>query len=287
MPPRLVKRVLPLLFLLALRAPAQELVRGPEGFTERPGFDTRKVIATAIAGTVFVGTAADFYYSWWANASKPFSFYTEHWLAGGHRGIDKIGHLFGTNVVFNSVRNTLLWGGYDRKTALWVSAGMAMFSAVEIEVGDGFSPYGFDYQDLLWGMAGISYGMLQSEIPPLRNFNWKFSYFTNKGFKTPAAFIEDYDAMTIWCSVNVHNLLPGAVRKYWPEFINLAVGMGVTDNETRREFIMGIDINLEGFHTGSEDLLFAQKTLNLLRVPAPALVWTEGKKPYAKGFYVK
>jgi hypothetical protein len=282
-----MKRFLPFLILIALRAPAQDFVVGPEGFTERPGFGTRKAIATAIAGTVFVGTAADFYYSWWANATKPFSFFTEHWLGGSHRGFDKAGHFFGTNVVFTSVRNTLLWGGYDRRTALWLSAGMAMFNAVEIEVGDGFSPYGFDYQDLIFGMAGISFGMLQSEIPVLQNFNLKFSYFTNKGFKTPAAFIEDYDAMTVWCSVNVHNLLPEPARKYWPEFINLALGMGVTENESRREFVLGIDINFEGFHTGSEDVLYVQKIVNLLRVPAPAIGWTEGKGLSATAWYVK
>jgi hypothetical protein len=282
-----MNRFFPFLLLLALRAPAQDLAPGPEGFTERPGFGTKKAIATGIVGTIFVGTAVDFYYSWWRNTVKPFSFFTEHWLSGSHRGLDKIGHLFGTNVTFKSVRSTMLWGGYDRSTALWTAAGIAAFNAVEIEVGDGFSPYGFDYQDLVFSLAGISYGMLQSEIPVLENFNWKFSYFTNKGFKTPAAFIEDYDAMTIWCSVNVHNLLPAPARKYWPEFINLAVGFGVTENETRREFLIGIDLNLEGFHTSSEDALFAQKIVNLLHIPAPAVGWTEGKRVSASALYVK
>ncbi len=275
------------LLLLAFRAPAQDLTRGPDGYTERPGFDVKKAIATGIVGTVFAGTAADFYFSWWKNTQKPFSFFTDNWLNGGQRGLDKFGHMFGTHAVFKSVRNTLLWGGYNRYTATWVAAGMAAFNTVEIEVGDGFSQYGFDYQDLVFGMTGIAIGLLQAEIPPLQNFTLKFSYFSDRGFKTPAAFIQDYDAMTIWCSVNIHNLLPEPVRTFWPEFINLAAGFGVTANETKREFVIGLDLNLEGFHTSSEDILFAERIGNLMRLPLPAVEWTEGKGVTAHGFYTK
>ncbi len=273
------------LLLLAFRAPAQDVLRGPEGYTERPGFGVKKAIATGIAGTVFAGTALDFYFSWWKNTQKPFSFFTDHWLNGAQRGLDKFGHLFGTHVIFKSIRNTLLWGGYDRNTALWVAAGMAAFNSVEIEIGDGFSQYGFDYQDLVFGMTGIAYGMLQAEIPVLQNFNLKFSYFSDKGFKSPASFIQDYDAMTIWCSIDVHNLLPEPARKYWPAFINLAAGFGTTSNEKKREFILGLDLNLEGFHTSSEDILYAQRLLNLMRIPFPAVEWTEGKGFSASAFY--
>ncbi len=122
--------------LLALRAPAQDLAPGPDGYTERPGFGLKKAIATGIVGTVFAGMAADFYFSWWKDTRKPFSFYTDHWLNGTQRGLDKFGHMFGTYADFKSLRNTLLGGGYDRSTALWVAAGMAAFSSVEIEVGD-------------------------------------------------------------------------------------------------------------------------------------------------------
>lgn len=279
--------LLPVLFLLALRAPAQDTARGPDGYTVRPGFGVKKAIATTIVGTVFAGTAVDFYFSWWRDTQKPFSFYTEHWLNSGSRGLDKFGHMFGTHAIFRSLRETLLWGGYERNTALWVAAGMAAFNSIEIEVGDGFSPYGFDYQDLICGMTGIAFGMLQAEIPMLQNFRLKFSYFSDRGFKTPAAFIQDYDAMTIWCSVNVHNLLPEPARKYWPEFINLAAGFGVTAGETRREIILGIDLNLEAFHTSSEDILYAERIWNLMRIPAPAVVWTEKEGFSASAFYAR
>ncbi len=282
-----MRYIVALALLLALRAPAQDLAPGPDGYTERPGFGLKKAIATGIVGTIFAGTAADFYYSWWRDTQKPFSFFTEHWLNGGSRGLDKFGHMFGTHAIFRSVRETLLWGGYDRSTALWVAAGMAAFNSIEIEVGDGFSQYGFDYQDLVFGMSGIAFGMLQAEIPPLQNFHLKFSYFSDRGFKTPAAFIQDYDAMTIWLSVNVHNLLPEPARKYWPEFINLAAGFGVTNGETRREIILGIDFNLEAFHTSSEDILFTERILNLMRIPAPALVWTERERLTARGIYAR
>jgi hypothetical protein len=263
--------------LLVFQAAAQ--VPGPEGFIPTEGMTTKKIVATSITGSIYVLTAIDSYFTWWKNAEKPFSFFTEHWINGSQRGIDKFGHMFGTYALLKSIRTTLLWGGCQRSTALWWGAGIAAFNAFEIEVGDGFSPYGFDYQDLVFGFSGIAFGMLQTEVPFLRNFDLKFSYYSNLGPKTPASFVEDYDAMTIWCSVNVHNLMPESIRSWWPKFLNLAIGYGVDDNHTRREFVIGFDINLEAFETSSEDLLYAERVVNLMHLPSPAIKWTEGRKP--------
>jgi hypothetical protein len=57
------------------------------------------------------------------------------------------------------------------------------------------------------------------------------------------------------------------------------VGYGVDDNQTRREFVIGVDLNFEGFTTRSDDWLLAEKLGNLWRPPAPALKFTTGKEP--------
>jgi hypothetical protein len=274
-------------FLLASRAAAQDSLRITDGFSEKNGFPPRKAIATGIVGTIFLGIAADAYFTWWKDAEKPFSFYTESWFNGPHLGIDKVGHFFGTYVLFKITRNLMLWGGYERSTAFWWAAGLSFLNGLEVEIGDGFTPYGFDYQDLMFDIGGVCYGMLQTEVPFLRNFDFKFSYYSKAGFKSPAAFTEDYDAMTIWLSMNVHRLLPSSWRDYWPEFINIAVGYGVDDHQTRREFAIGLDLNLEAFKTSNEDILLTERILNVMRLPLPAVTFIQGKPPDAQFFYLR
>lgn len=274
-------------FLLASRATAQDSLRITDGFSEKEGFPTRKAIATGVVGSIFLGTAVDAYFTWWKDVAKPFSFYTENWFNGPHLGLDKVGHFFGTYVLFKITRNMMLWGGYERSKAFWWAAGLSFLNGLEVEIGDGYSPYGFDYQDLLFDVAGVCYGMLQTEVPFLRNFDFKFSYYSKAGFKSPAAFTEDYDAMTIWLSMNVHQLLPSSLKDYWPAFINFTVGYGVNDNQTRRELAIGLDLNLEAFKTSNEDVLLAERILNVMRLPLPAVNFIQGKPAGAQFFYLR
>ncbi len=235
-------------------------------------------------------TAYDSYNTWWKGAEKPFSFIQhneENWLTGPHQGVDKPGHFFGSYALTKSLRNVMLWGGMDRSTAFWWAAGFGLWNGLQIEIGDGFSPYGFDYQDLVFDVSGVAYALLQSEIPALENFNFKFSYWSKTGIQSPANFTQDYDAMCIWLTVNVHNLLPTAMQSYWPEFLQLAVGYGVADDQTRRKFAIGLDFNLEAFNLHNEDLLLPQRIVNLLHLPAPAIRIVEDKHPNYELFFTK
>ncbi len=274
----------------AVRCAGQDTLSLTDGFPHVEGWAARKTISTALVGVIACTTLLDSYYAWWRGAAKPFTFLghnEENWLSGVHKGIDKPGHFFGTYVMYKSIRNVLLWGGHDRSTAFWWAAGLGLWNGLEIEIGDGFSPYGFDYQDLVFDVAGVSYGILQSEIPFLENFNVKFSYWSETGFKSPANFTKDYDALTLWLTFNVHRLLPASVDRYWPEFLQLAVGYGVSNFETRRRLSVGLDLNLEAFKTDNTDVLLAEKLLNIVHWPAPAAVFVEGEKPRVNMFFTK
>jgi hypothetical protein len=264
-------------------AAAQDSLEVTAGFTHVDGSSTKKTLATAMIGTLVTGTLIDSYFTWWATAEKPFSFLGhdgENWLSGAHNGIDKPGHLFGAYCMFKLVHNTLLWGGFDRSTAFWWATGLGLWNGLEIEIGDAFTPYGFDYQDLVFDFAGVGYAMLQSQVPFLQDFNLKFSYWSKKGFTSPANFTTDYDALTIWMTVNVHNLLPTSLDKYWPEFLRLAVGYGVDDNATRREMAIGLDLSLESlFSPSNEDWRLAARLGDVVHLPAPTIKFTQGKAP--------
>jgi len=278
--------ILPLLVVVSIPEGAQSTLADSSSGDSSGSLHDRKLASTLMIGTVVTGSLLESYYSWWHDAAKPFTFYTENWLSKG-RGIDKIGHLYGSYFFFHMSREIMLYGGHDESTADWWGLGLSFFHSLTIEIGDGVSPYGFDYQDLLFDMAGIGYGYLQTKDPFFRNFNLKFSYWSSQGLKSPANFTKDYDALTIWLSFNVHNLLPYSVKSYWPDFLQLAVGYGVDDRATKAEVAFALDLNLEVFSIKNEELALLQKIGNMIHVPAPGIKFTESKKPRSYFFLMR
>ena len=292
-----------LLFLLPAPAPAQDstavLLAQPTlpqedlslspyaGYTRQNITPLRYGISVGLVSAISLSIAVDSYFTWWKDAAKPFSFYTESWFGYPHLGIDKIGHLYGTYATSKIIRNIMLWGGHSPKASLWWAAGIGAFHSLQIEIGDAFSPYGFDYQDMLMGFFGVGYMILQTEVPYFNNFNFKVSYWSKTGFTSPANFVSDYDAMTVWLTANVHNILPESMQDYWPEFLQVAVGYGVGWKETRREFVIGFDFNLEAFSPCTDNVLLVQRVFNVVHWPSPALKLTTGKGPIWYGAHLK
>ena len=91
------------LCMMAIRVPGQEIRPGPDGFSIREGWPAKKIVATGLVGLTVVATGLDFYYSWWKDAEKPFSFYTDNWLNGSQKGLDKLGHFIGPHAHFKSI----------------------------------------------------------------------------------------------------------------------------------------------------------------------------------------
>ncbi|MEK9136509.1 MAG: DUF2279 domain-containing protein [Bacteroidota bacterium] len=268
-----------LLFCVSLSS-AQDSIFVTDGFQLKPDFTSRKVVSTVAIGGLLVTSLIWSYDTWWRDAGREFNFKTENWLNGYFLGIDKIGHFYTSYFYFNTFRNVMLWGGYERSTADWWAAGAAAFFALAIEVGDGVTPYGFDYQDIVFNFAGIGYGWLQTRVPFLTHFDIKWSYVPPEGYKLPVRITDNYDAHTYWLTCDIDKLLPSSVEPYWPDFLQIAVGVGVDDKVTKRELVVGFDLNLEElFHTENEDLLLIERTVNMFHVPAPAIKFTETKEP--------
>ena len=274
-------RVLVLILVLAQQAYASDSLMVTDGFHVKPDFGGRKIVATSAIGGMLVGSLIWSYDTWWRDAGRPFRFHSENWLDGPVLGIDKIGHFYTSYFYFHTFRNVMLWGGYEASTSdLWAAIASAFF-ALAIEVGDGITPqYGFDYQDIVFNFGGIGYAFLQGGIPFLKHFNFKWSYVPNEGYKFPVRFTDNYDAHTYWLTCDIDKLLPSSLEPYWPDFLQIAVGMSVDEHVTRREFVIGLDLNLESlFSTQNEDWLLVEKTVNMFHIPAPAIKFTEGREP--------
>jgi hypothetical protein len=271
--------ILLLLLVIAMRGLAADSSSVRDGFTPAEGWPAKKIVATGLVGGFLAGSLVSSYYDWWKDSNMPFHFVREGFIHDYSLGIDKIGHAYTAYFYFRTVRNILMWGGFDDEPAFWWGAGASAFFALSVEIGDGVSPYGFSWEDLAGNMAGLGFGMLQARVDFLRNVSFKWSYVPTDGWRWPPRFTDHYDAHTYWLAFNVHNMLPAEAAGFWPQWLQLAVGYGVDRGQTKREFVIGLDLNLEAFSTKNEDLLLVERVVNAFHIPAPAVKFTEDDRP--------
>ncbi len=105
-------------------------------------------------------------------------------------------------------------------------------------------------------------------------------------------FLKDYNAQTIWASVNIHSFLKA--ESHFPKWLNIAVGysgenmFGGFENKWKvdentfqtddarypryRQFILSPDIDLTKIKTKSKPLKVLLGMANIFKIPAPALL---------------
>jgi hypothetical protein len=249
-------------------------------------FFNKKNISVIALSAGFAGSLIGAYVTWWKDDFGPFRFYEGEWLHDpGLNGIDKAGHFYTSYMFYKIQRDLLLWGEHSKEFSSNVSALLSLSFAVIVEVGDAFTPYGFDYQDLTFNLGGLGYGILQDKISFLKNFNFKWSYIPKRNFTFPPKFSEDYDGHIYWLTINLHNLLKSSIGNFWPEIIQPAIGFSVEEKGNRREFIIGIDFNIFSlFNNANEDWQFAGKAIDLFHIPAPGIKYSPSAKPVYRLF---
>lgn len=229
---------------------------------------------------------------WWRDdyfyQQHPFRVKNDGYFYNSSYGVDKLGHMFSSYLIFSAAYDFLRWAHYDEPTALRAAIAVPALHALAIEIGDGFSKWAFNFSDLYFNSAGILYGALQTQYPFLRNFNYKWSYYPSvtggKGDPDwgPAS---DYSGHTYWLAVNVHNLLPEPAKNYWPKFLNLAVGMGaknVSYGETGRKkhrFAIALDWNMTELPLTGDTWHVIKNLLNKIHFPAPGIKVYSGENP--------
>ena len=213
---------------------------------------------------------------WWVNDFHSFHLDPSKWWETD-MGVDKEGHVYTCYYMFRAINALLLWGGHDSSSAFWWSLAASGLYGPLIEVGDGFSQYGFDFNDVAADLAGVGFAALQVKVPYMQNFELKWSLYyplNRHSFK-----INDlYDYHIYWISARVHNLLPSGARPYWPEWLQMAFGVG-TWNHERRTYVLSLDYNLEKILPDGQDLNVVTKLLNMFHLPAPGVKFRKGAAP--------
>lgn len=218
---------------------------------------------------------------WWKDNRAPFHFHED--LVYG-LNVDKIGHFYGAYALEFVIGKCLEWSNVSEEKALWIGSSGGLLFQTYVEIEDGFSAWGFDRVDFASDVGGAAWPIARYYVPFLQNFDLKFSYHPSRllgsnegiGFKGQKhLMIDDYEGQTFWMDLKVHNLLPEAVKEYWPDFLCVAAGYAARDvagPDPYRVYFLGLDLDMtKVIPPRTAFLKTLGQALNFLHVPLPAI----------------
>lgn len=248
------------------------------------------VVGLPLAGAG-VGTYVYLQRTWWAEGRSRFHFDWHKELRYA-KNLDKMGHLLGGTVTATLFYDALRWSEMPPGRARWWAAGLASSAQMIVELKDGFAArWGFGILDVASGALGSLYPVAQEHVPFLADTDLKFSYWRRSDAYLDnypeGAWHDDYINQTYWLSHNINNRLPASVEPYWPDFLGVALGLGVDDElndrlqPVRYELFLSLDVDLvELLPDGPPAWERIKRYLNFVKLPTPALRLA----PSVKGF---
>jgi len=270
----------------------------------------KKRIRMVTAGNIigYGGTMVGLYSAWYSKYPQThFHFFNDNaeWLQ-----VDKAGHAYSAYVESRASMEMWRWAGLSRKKRIWIGGlSGAMYQTV-IETLDGFSAgWGWSWGDFTANVVGSGLVVSQELAWDEQRISFKFSTH-KKQYKEPMlqerarqlygssfseTFLKDYNAQTLWLSVNLKSFLK---KSNLPGWLNIAVGYGAegmygaednrwtdkngisynrNDIPRYRQFFLSPDIDLTRIKTKSKALKVALFVLNSFKFPAPSIELSQGK----------
>ncbi len=281
-------------------------------------------LTAGVGAGVYGGMSVALWHAWYQDYPLTRFHLFNDW--GEWNDMDKSGHFFSTQLISRFAFQSARWTGMSRQSALWTAAGVSLGVMTTVEVMDGFSEeWGFSLADMGFNVLGMGFFASQELLWKEQRISFKVSglrphYSEEPIFSTDGqavtnldewaaelygrgpfyAILKDYNALTVWSSVNIHSFLRRKTSKF-PAWLNVALGYGAgniyggfenkwTTGEGAnfelspaaypryRQFYLSPDIDLTKIPTHSRWLKFALGLIHWLKLPAPALeVNTLGK----------
>lgn len=229
--------------------------------------------------------------AWWSGQRSKFHFQDDWDYA---MSADKWGHFYDGALIQSLYQGAFEWSGFKPKTAMWIATAFSIAYLTDIEIEDGFAKdWGFSPGDAIFNVLGAFYPVAQNYWSPLKEFSFKWSYFPSEELrnnKKSGVFLDDYNGQTHWLSIGLHSFLPKSFKKYWPEFLNIALGYGVehyNDYERRyQNFYIAFDYDFRKIIPGnSKFMMWLKDVINHFRIiPAPGIRINKYKTEYVINF---
>lgn len=285
-------------------------------FEPSPTFSKQRFWIVAGTGTVmYTGAMIGLNELWYKQYPRGrFQFFND-WKEWNQ--MDKAGHLFTGYFESLWAYKGARWTGMSESDAIWVGSGIGLLLQTSVEVLDGFSSnWGFSVPDMafnvlgtgafftqqkVWGEQRIAFKVSgtkrQYSTEPILSVNGEFSttlemraddLFGSTIFET---FLKDYNAQTVWASVNISSFLKS--ESQFPKWLNIAFGYGSenmfggfgnrwSENDVRyllessafpryRQYYISPDIDFTRIPTRKPFVKTLLTMLNIFKFPAPAL----------------
>ncbi|MGC1631060.1 MAG: DUF2279 domain-containing protein [Gelidibacter sp.] len=211
--------------------------------------------------------------------------------------MDKMGHVFSSYQLGRMGASVLSWSGASKKEQLLYGSTLGFTFLTAVEVLDGFSKeWGFSWGDMLANGSGTGLYIGQELLWKEQRITLKYSFHQTKyanlspdklGDGLLEEFLKDYNGQTYWLSFNIHSFLK---NEQIPKWLNFAVGYGadgmefaykepvdnfVANKKRIRQFYLSLDVDLSRIETKSQVLRSIFDVLNVIKVPFPALEFTD------------
>lgn len=252
--------------------------------------------------------------AWYADYEKS-SFRTfNDWNEWQH--MDKLGHLYSAYHINEQTSRIWEWAGTDRKKAI-VIGGLSSFAFLSsIEMLDAYSAkWGFSSSDVLANFIGSGLYIGQALGWKEQRIRLKFSYHPKNygilndranqlfGKKDIERLLKDYNGQTYWTSIHLKSFLP---KTNLPDWLCLSIGYGAdnmlggfnnewtspsgtvinrSDLQRNRKFLLSADIDLSKLKTNSKVLKTIFSLLNIIKIPAPTIIFNTKEKTSLNLFY--
>ncbi len=287
----------------------------------RDSFNKKKFWSLAALGSGIYGAATiGLNAAWYQETGRSSFHFFNDW--GEWRKMDKLGHsytaYFEAELCFKGAR----WAKMPNKGATWTGVAAAFVMQTTVEMRDAYSTrWGFSPWDMGFNLAGIGIFAFQQLHWKEQRMRLKLSssldsYPTtairsanglvdsrlvdrsNELFGTAISerLLKDYNAQTVWLSVNPKSFFP---TSRIPPWLNLAVGYsaenlygGFSNTWTElgqffklsedkyprySQWLLSPDIDLSRIPTRSKVLKTALTILNIFKIPAPAFEYSRAK----------
>ncbi|WP_185154043.1 DUF2279 domain-containing protein [Fulvivirga sp. M361] len=203
--------------------------------------------------------------------------------------IDKAGHFYSAFHISKSSFKLLKWSGLPERKAIFWGTISSFLALTPIEVFDGFSSgFGASIGDIAANTLGGALFFAQYRIWNETRIHPKY-YFRRSnyaalrpellGSNLGEELLKDYNAQEYWLSFDLSRF-----NAKIPKWINLSFGYGASgmvfanDQQNkqngfnpRRHYFIGIDIDLNEYHSKSKIINTILYFINMVRIPGPTL----------------
>ncbi len=287
--------------------------------------------SAATGAAIYTGVMIGLNEVWYSEFERSkFHFFND---LGEWENMDKLGHTFTAYMEANWVYKGARWTGLENRKSIWLGISLGTLFQASVETLDAYSAkWGFSVPDIAFNTLGVSVFGAQQLIWNEQRILLKVSSFHKPypdflvtavdgssttllssraknlyGGSYAASFLKDYNAMTLWASVNVRSFVKNKESKI-PKWLNIAVGYGAenmfggfqnewTEDEVNyvlnnedfpryRQVYLSLDIDLSRIKTKSHFLKTLFSLVNVIKIPAPALeINTLGKVQFHPIFF--